>query len=205
MKERPILFSPQMVRKILAGEKTATRRVMKPQPAPEFLARGVVGIVPQWPQQDGVRWFMADGTSELVPCPYGKPLDRLWVRESYCEGFATGEPSRWSALRPTNFKGHGRAFYRADGEDPADEPQRTWHPSIHMPRWASRITLEITGVRAERLQEISDKEARAEGMDSCTPADQFRVLWDSLNGESEGCSWASDPFVWALSFRRLDV
>jgi hypothetical protein len=196
VKERPILFGSQMVRKILAGEKKVTRRVMKPQPAPEFLARGVVGIVPQWPYQDGVRWFMADGMSELVPCPYGKPGDRLWVREAWA------------------WPGEEEVLYRADPQAEAlahkwrtdlSYPQIHWRPSIHMRRRHSRITLEITGVRAERLQQISDKEARAEGMESCTPADQFRVLWDSLNGEREGCSWASDPFVWALSFRRLDV
>src|SRR6266700_6902801 len=82
---KPILFSGEMVRAILEGRKTQTRRTTKPQPHPDFLARGLVGgiPVPQWPQQNGVRWFMADGLSELTECPYGKPGDTLWVRETW--------------------------------------------------------------------------------------------------------------------------
>lgn len=168
MKERPIILSGPMVRAILAGAKTQTRRVVKPQ------AMG------QW--------------GPVVPCPYGRPGDRLWVREAW---------------RPV----HGGysdlgARYRADFE----RDQTVWRPSIHMPRWASRITLEVTGVRVERLQDISEADAQAEGSfewaaEQDTPVrdlDEARLvylqLWQSINGPA---SWDADPWVWVVEFRRL--
>lgn len=81
--ERPILMTGGNVRSILEHRKTHTRRIMKPQPSKAFLDRGLASVVPQWPMQDGVRWFMRDGLSELVKCPYGKPGDRLWVKETH--------------------------------------------------------------------------------------------------------------------------
>jgi hypothetical protein len=178
VKERPILFSGPMVRAILDGQKTQTRRIVKPQPSIE-------GQEPH-----------------LVRCPYGVPGDRLWVRETWGEGGMTkpGDP----------------ASYAADWPDAG--AIRKWRPSIHMPRWASRIDLEVTAVRVERLQAITEEDARAEGaahriarggdlsgaLEGETPIQHvahFRDLWDSINGERT--PWASNPWVWVVSFKRV--
>lgn len=203
MKERPILFSAPMVRAILDGAKTQTRRVVKLGAPPR-------GCRP-WRLQgnDNIRFpvFVADadapgdfGAAGSIKCPYGVPGDRLWVRETWYGDTLDG------------------VVYRAD-IDQLDEGQ--WRPSIFMPRWASRITLEITDVRVQRLQDISEEDARAEG---CTgrdpePADEggtiyawkgrsaapdarahFAALWDSINGDG---AWAANPWVWALTFKKV--
>jgi len=189
MKERPILFSAPMVRSILAGNKTQTRRVMKPRPT------------------YGKPWhgWVIDPDAMDIPiamCPYGIPGDRLWVREPvgiHC--------------RPEDGL-EGYCVYRADfpdGPDVTFEPH--WTPAMHMPRWASRITLEITGVRVQRLQEISDVDMRAEGIDFLLEPDgrpathynrqSFATLWDAINGKRAGCAWAADPWVWAVEFTQV--
>lgn len=206
MKERPILFSGPMVRAILEGRKTQTRRVMKPQPT----LKGS-----QWVWRD-YQW-MADKQhpmdvitgGSLAPCPYGKNGDRLWVRETW-------------------WHDDDGLFYRADqSEDspwleasqhrPSSGSKWGWRPSIHMPRAASRITLGITGVRVERLQRISEADARAEGVTIegrhsvgyCTgehlpPSIRaFRDLWDGLNA-APGHGWNANPWVWVVQFRRID-
>lgn len=178
-REHPILFSGDMVRAILAGNKTQTRRVMKPQ------SRGIAYI-------RGSR----GGQCERVACPHGVFGDHLWVREAHYV---------WNA----GYKdGSGRRIdYRATEPD---SPCGRWTPSIHMPRWASRITLEITDVRVERLQSINDDDALAEGIYPTktgiypgSPRAAFRGLWDSLNAKRNGCSWDQNPYVWVISFRRL--
>ncbi|QRI88699.1 hypothetical protein JQN63_20425 [Delftia lacustris] len=208
MRERPILFSGPMVRALLAGTKTQTRRVVKPQPDSThsgFPYWNVGGYRASWCRS------AADG-GPLVPanpllCPYGQPGDRLWVRETFGH-FERNE----------NFKPGCEVFYRADGNCLELEP---WRPSIHMPRWASRITLEITGVRVERLQDISEADARAEGIEcmagdpecgyrnyldqtgqdwSLSPRESFQSLWESINGPA---SWSANPWVWPLDLRRL--
>ena len=212
IKERPILFSAPMVRAILEGRKTVTRRVMKPQPHPDFLARGVHSVVPQWPNQDGVRWFMEDGCSELVKCPHGKPGDRLWVRETcFINGPGKGSEVIYKADPLPNWEG--------------EETDIRWRPSIHMFRAHSRILLEITAVRVERLQDGEGETAfesryLAEGIhrihhgDSdyhyhafrnepgpgnwVDPFDAWRHLWQSINGPG---SWDANPWVWAVSFK----
>ena len=194
MKESPILFSAPMVRALLAGTKTQTRRIVK--------ARDL-----EW--MDVHQGLREPDNAER--CPYGQPGgDRLYVRETFGH-FERNE----------NFAPGCEVFYRADGESLAVEP---WRPSIHMPRWASRITLEITGVRVERLQEISEADAKAEGADCLTwsgiegtaadlidwPLKEvahphrngFAVLWESINGPE---SWNANPWVWVVSFRRLDA
>lgn len=236
MKERSILMSAPMVRAILDGTKKQTRRVMKPQPHPRFLARGVHAVVPQWPHQDGVRWFMNDGCSELVKCPYGQPGDRLWVRETFqyrgasydgrgledaqwfrCYGAGDSWdpdfPSEWEPSRHMNVR-----EMTGPGEDEGDGITG-WItkkiPGIHMPRWASRITLEVTGVRVERLQDISEADTRAEGVSydpgeggtfhvpglagcaSDSAVDSYRKLWGQINGPG---SWDLNPWVWVVSF-----
>lgn len=187
-RERPILFSGPMVRALLAGTKTQTRRTVR-------LADGdVLHFV------DGAPWLSnIDGMKKLA-CPYGAPGDRLWVRET------------WALLTGN---GH-RIVYRADADPPmtcgGTEPVRDmkWTPSIYMRRQHSRITLEITDVRVERLTSISEQDARAEGcfVDEAThgPCDDsardvFTDLWDSINGKR--APWSSNPWVWAISFKRV--
>ena len=189
MRERPILFSAPMVRAILAGAKTQTRRIMKPQPT------RVDGGVPFG---DGPKWARAAPGSAVISCPHGKRGDRLWVREAH---YIIGE--------------YREVFFRAT-QDSSTSPTLSWpgpwRPSIHMPRWASRITLEVTGVRVEHLHDISEADARAEGapfelarQDSvrlgatASYRAGFQRLWGSINGPG---SWDEDPWVWVIEFKR---
>ena len=188
MKERPILFSGPMVRAILEGRKTQTRRVVKEPYGLKAL------------------WFKALGRPAVSQCPYGQPGDRLWVRETW-------QPGTWGPS------------YRADfTEESARRCLNPWKSCIHMPRRFSRITLEVTEVRVQRLQDISEEDAQAEGCHltaSMTHGERgpgakswvempkdgfkglFRELWDSINGQRQGCAWADNPWVWAVSFRRV--
>ena len=185
MKERPIIFSCEMVRAVLDGRKTMTRRVVVPQP--EYGA---------YPHHDE-----ADGVAFANPGSFHKyrflPNDHLWVRETwYCDN-----PSRAQDILS---RGEG-LYYKATEEHPGIFPK--WRPSIFMPRWASRITLEITDIRVERLQHISEKDAVKEGLISdeinqITAAENFENLWDSINGKKY--PWASNPWVWVIEFRRIE-
>lgn len=196
-KERPILFSGEMVRAILDGRKTQTRRVIKPNHA---------GRV----KEPGSRrnWHLADPNAVLA-CPYGQPGDLLWVRETW------SQDSRGGCLP----NGEDAVYYRADF--PSDKIWAgSWKPSIHMPRWASRITLRVTDVRVERVQDISEADAQAEGAEfselpcfSRIPNQRrgfrqiagyragFLTLWDSINA-GRGYGWDTNPWVWALTFER---
>lgn len=208
MKERPILFSGEMVKAILDGRKTQTRRIMKPQPHPKFLARGLVAATPQWPHQDGVRFFMADGLSELVPCPHGKPGDRLWVRETWAGDDLCGYVYRAD---------HPDADLARGDLDDGEQTIRRWHPAIHMRRDASRIDLEIAGVRVERLQDITEADILAEGVTVDVAAKMTGIPWSSLptlhHGWREGwnmingkrASWESNPWVWVIGFKRIET
>ncbi|PBP46352.1 hypothetical protein [Pseudomonas syringae] len=208
-KERPILFSAPMVRAILSGQKTVTRRVTKVQP------RSDADIGSYGKGQPFIR--NPDVTKPNPECPYGRPGDRLWVRETwYCDHF---EVMRGPYLKPDDLDigealNDGTLVYAADGLAPYEQEQPTWKPSIHMPRWASRILLEITAVRVERLQEISRSDIRAEGLE-CPPelaSDDvspnyrdwypaaWRELWESINGPD---SWNSNPWVWVVEFKRV--
>lgn len=215
MKERPILFSGSMVRALLAGTKTQTRRVVKPQFAADAIPVEMPATDPAggWvvPGHSGVWWCDAAANPDDVRrCPYGQPGDRLWVRET----FAPRTLGAWSVLDQ-----HMKPLYRADADRP--EWKRIWRPSIHMPRWASRITLEITGVRVGRLQDISEADARSEGCTQnhngyfwggphqtggmkqmATALQAYQDLWESINGPG---SWDANPWVWVLEFRRLNA
>lgn len=196
MKERPILFNGAMVRAILAGAKTQTRRV----------------ITAEWARCLDLD-DPDDRTSALEQCPYGKPGDRLWVRETWGGDSLCGYAYR--ADHPDWLRFHG------DGE----QPSGPWRPSIHMRREASRLTLEVVSVRVDRLQDISEEDAMAEGIvpmssgdfpdysvpiadwervpDRCvTAVDSFRSLWDSINAKC--APWASNPFVWVIEFRKVE-
>lgn len=192
MKERPILFSGEMVRAIIDGRKTMTRRVVKPQPE----------------QDTDCPYHVGTGIERKArTCPYGKPGDRLWVRETFCDRNNNGEQ-----IKP---------LYRSDGQEYQDRDGRyfkpKWKPSIFMPRMYSRITLEITNVRVERLQDISNEDAKREGVESnfdegviyYGPLNKghadariaFSWLWNSINAK-RGYSWESNPWVWVITFKK---
>jgi hypothetical protein len=196
--EKPILFNAAMVRAILAGNKTQTRRIVKITSRTPGLAACLLPIDPTW----------ARSKTAVKLCPYGKPGDRLWVRETFY-----GWRPRIYFSRGVS-EGPYQAIYKADWGLFINGVK--WSPSIHMPRWASRITLEITDVRVQRLQEISEEDAKAEGicefegkpgvfdgggpamgLSACTA---FMRLWDSINGNG---AWNANPWVWAVSFRML--
>lgn len=218
-KERPILFNGAMVRAILAGKKTQTRRAMKLQPSLDtrfrsgFRVDGCGGVADRQVSTD------APATLLGAVCPFGQPGDRLWVREAHAifstHGQRRTDGNRWGPWDglPTIVSADGKqiAYYR-EGFDRCD-PGR-WRPSIHMPRWARRLVLEITDVRVERLQAISEADALAEGAmewagQQTTPirdlktGDEriaFAALWDSTGG-----SWDSNPWVWAIDFKQVDA
>ncbi len=199
MKERPILFSAPMVRAILDGSKTQTRRVFKQKNG---------GIWPNRNDLPGMRQILRN-------CPYGQHGDRLWVREAFADLRGTGIEHRPDPSGPLK-----RYAFAADyppgsnGDEARKEFGVKWKPSIHMPRAASRITLEITGVRVERLQDISEDDALAEGCSSTAivhedgedytghyASEEYQDLWESINGPG---SWVANPWVWAVSFKRVE-
>lgn len=203
MKERPILFSSPMVRAILEGRKTMTRRVVK-------LRHGADVVVTNGQVLKPARVDFA----AYVDCPFGKVGDRLWVREAWRTVAEAND------LAPRNLSAAHRFWYEADAPHPLGYGKL--RPSIHMPRIASRILLEITGVRVERLQNISEADAQAEGVERvvagvgwrryCDPDSEevgvppcgdarrsFRSLWKFINGDE---SWNANPWVWVVEFRR---
>lgn len=223
MRSHPILFSGDMVRAILDGRKTQTRRVMNPQP--EFLQvydfngkRMYDGANRRWCWNGHVGGVMEDATTSLSPYSRINVGDRLWVRETFME------VCDWNTLEPL-----GKYIYRAthEGHEPVqlDEDgfrawnkdgtaKSPWRPSIHMPHEASRITLEVTNVRVERLQDISWLDAIAEGIkdpkvaalridDEVGTVQKFRKLWDSIYSKKH--PWDSNPWVWVYEFKVLEV
>jgi len=213
--ERPILFTGEMVRAILAGKKTQTRRVIKPQP----------GV---WSDGPLSKWMRRRLRGR---CCYGIPGDRLWVRETWKHrGYdlaSDRDPASledWRLALDDWFYIHYKATNAIKG---VELPVRDclaytkkyagdkWRPSIHMPRWACRIMLEVTGVRVERVQDISYDDILAEGWDvkSSQPMTDgtagvdallwFRVLWDTIN-KKRGFDWDSNPWVFVVGFRVLE-
>ena len=226
MRERPIPFSAPMVRAILAGGKTQTRRAMRRQfcwdaEPEEMCATNERGH--QTSGHSGLWWDATRGDPDAAArCPYGKPGDRLWVRETFAR--IDGQTQPWIE---TDY----RATYK-HGDRLGDtlSIKKRWTPAIHMPRHASRITLEVTGVRVERLQDISEADAIAEGVErgegfpgwyrgplpgdsagleqagrefkipTAFPHLAYRALWESINGPG---SWDANPWVWVVEFRRM--
>jgi hypothetical protein len=237
-KERPILFSAPMVRALLAGSKTQTRRAMKTQPAGNTMCVTPWMIAGEQEEDDAGRaLFLAvdsEGDSYQYACPYGKVGDLLWVRESYTLGTIP------VALKGADYLKRGdetgdvdwclAAWYEGDPHPGGWFAPLGKKPSIHMPRWASRLTLRITDVRVEQLQSISARDAVAEGVgswrdgwDRKTSAEMFlsvgagmhgdinkqgvartlyRALWESINGSG---SWEANPWVWVVEFEKVEV
>lgn len=200
MKERPILFSAPMVRAILAGAKTQTRRhlyvvskltdraVMDTRYPPDY-GKG------EWPNvPPGHAWTLSRWR-------HLQPGDRLWVREAWREWSDAAWHYAADGLVLPKQRDRELAECLAQ-RAPFTWESYTWRPSIHMPRWASRITLEVTGVRVERLQDISTADCWAEGLSASPdvdPVHEYRDLWEAINGPG---SWDANPWVWAISFRR---
>lgn len=240
--ERPILFSGEMVRAIRAGRKTQTRRVVK---NPEYMGC-LTGDCPHETQSQctaAIEHWVKHGfvidyagaqprkihSTEALPCPYGKPGDRLWVRETFCISWVDHRTGQPIPVKGSGEIGKQQIIYRADYDSDAE-----WHyacrdrkrrPAIFMPRWASRILLEIEKVRVEGLQDISEQDAIAEGaaefrlvvnfrgdekrfplgtpLESCVTA--FRRIWDAINAKRKGgiYAWKRNPWVWVIEFRRV--
>jgi len=201
MKEHPILFNGEMVRAILGGRKTQSRRPMAPQPQGAF--GGLDGAV--------ARFYDSYGETASIRCPFGRTGDHLWVRETFAY--------------PATVIGTPNHLRMADGELPVycadviDPPfgYSKWKPSIHMPRWVSRIMLEVTDVRVQRVQDVTDDDAWEEGAwwwqhdDAAGPpfyvrkgynVECFSELWDSIYAK-RGLGWDINPWVFAISFKRI--
>ncbi|CNE71665.1 hypothetical protein [Yersinia kristensenii] len=244
MKECPILFNSEMVNAILSGRKTQTRRIMKRQPVPSET-------------REGDFWFSCDKMQSMVHisdflpsnsaiqdaheffsacCPIGAVGDQLWVRETFQGPLFDYEQMESYLEDSAKFESHEYCVYKADGNttpefvDADDNLHCKWRPSIHMPRWASRINLLITGVRVERLNDISDVDAAVEGIDRLEnnfgngpsycdymlpdlrdtaewynrPRDSFRSLWNSIYGQKEGENWQANPWVWVINFEQVN-
>lgn len=216
MKERPILFSGPMVRALLNGSKTQTRRIVK---LPHANPLGKWEVFP-WGGPNGGRTreghtvpfqnaISHSRTGEIHLCPHGQPGDRLWVRETHLNWW------KLAADNNTPEFSHVAAF-AADGYEL--QSGEKWIPSIHMLRAASRITLEIVSVRVERLQEISEPDAVAEGIEfsddvpfnsgyfapgsheAMSAADAYRALWEYINGAG---AWDANPWVWVVEFKKV--
>ncbi|MDQ7962798.1 hypothetical protein RDI61_01860 [Pseudomonas plecoglossicida] len=211
-KERPILFSGPMVRAILNGQKTVTRREIKPS------MRSADSSF-ELHQQEDESWrpihtfdescMDANGTEHPIVCPYGQPGDRLWVREAWLAD------AQLDSIAPRDLSQGEPILYPADGSvrqtGCAMVSQGRGRPSIHMPRWASRILLEITAVRVELLQDITEEQAEAEGVnflrhvpdadETLTASQLFECLWSSINGDE---SWNGNPWVWVVEFKRIE-
>lgn len=209
MKERPILFSGPMVRAILDGRKTVTRRPVKLRGRWVIEQREDGGLWPYDPT-----WSHGDDGSPWIACPYGQPGDRLWVRETWCYAhpdYHDEAEGRRMGDRPVReYPAPWWCHYAAT--DDVDEPR--WRSPLYMPRWASRITLEVVDVRVERLHDITEEDAASEGVRAEDVAVGnlrvlhemghlrygFATLWERINGPG---SWAANPWVWRVEFRRL--
>lgn len=200
MKERPILFSAPMIQAILEGRKTQTRRILSPQP--DIVQQGIIGPL--------------NSAGNLLVCKHGQPNDRLWVRETHYIVYAQGNKNNHAI----------EIDYKADPNYTRRMCPQKWSPSIHMPRWASRILLQVKATSVERLQDISANDAIAEGIEyadsilgrrwrcytkpdswypdgkDTAPIHSFQSLWNSINGDF---AWNDNPWVWKIEFNVLET
>lgn len=225
--ERPILFSGDMVRAILEGRKTQTRRICKDQTAKSYKWVENCGLYPK-SDKTYTDWAKDCGLSFLLPtrCPYGKVGDSLWVRETFryaifglgCGGKAAGVEYKIDGR--IKFLAKAQKYARQKNNKDKMRQHARWRSSRFMPKWAARIWLEITGIGVERVQEITDRDACMEGVDrKLLPYDAadpekaylydgttiklFRELWDFLNAK-RGFGWESNPWVWVIEFKKVN-
>lgn len=219
MTERGMIFNSEMVRALLDGRKKQTRRPIKWKQT-RFTEMGE--------REDGSKWPWSEDVEHACdfwhPCPFGAVGDRIWVRETFQGPLVHEELFEEYRAYPEKFETPEYCEYAADGVarpeycDLDDNLRHGWRPSIHMPRWASRILLEITDVRVERLREISQADAEAEGVGKLkkgfwknyqpgwtefqlTARGSFATLWKSIYGDE---SWYADPWVWVIEFKRIE-
>ncbi|EPM0703386.1 hypothetical protein WJE11_001914 [Klebsiella aerogenes] len=237
MKERGMIFNSEMVRAILDGRKTQTRRIMKVQPKPCNHANWPdYSPDPQWKSYPG-GWccaVCANGTTidhrhhaKGITCPYGTVGDRIWVRETFQGPLFDYEQMESYLEDSSKFENPEFCQYAADGKpapeyyDADDNLRHGWRPSIHMPRWASRILLEITNIGIQRIHSISQNDAAREGLmrlpvtgrycinqgdqyfggASHDAREVFSWMWQSIYGEE---SWNANPWVWVIEFKRIE-
>ncbi|WP_430690033.1 hypothetical protein [Klebsiella quasipneumoniae] len=230
MTERGMIFNGEMTRAILDGRKTQTRRIMKVQPSEDFTPMNMAletdykarwytpGVVDKdgYLQPASKEVFGVSNENEGYSCPFGAVGDRIWVRETFTGHYL--DDDQIQDIKDGRDKASSLCEYRADYPD-GYQAADGWTPSIHMPRWASRILLEITDVRVERLNAISEEDARAEGIidggclncgepEPCGCAnpepdatDAFAYLWQSIYGQE---SWNANPWVWVIEFERVE-
>ncbi|SYD66132.1 morphogenetic protein [Klebsiella pneumoniae] len=202
MTERGMIFNSEMVRAILDGRKTQTRRPVKFPVHDKNLGCELAG--------NELAGELSAGN--YLNSAFGKPGDRIWVRETwqaihdYCDENGHVDERRYARSIPRHRGNYWHPVYEeAWGNESREDREFPWRPSIHMPRWASRILLEITDVRVERLRSMSQDDARAEGVIAASgPMEAglaFRELWDSIYGEE---SWKANPWVWVITFRRVE-
>lgn len=245
MKERPILMHQRSILGILEGRKSQTRRIVKSKHSLRDLSSPHAQNI--LPVAGGIRFDWMGGQSSIpTPCPYGQPGDRLWVRETWQQYRAPSEKqqaaiaesiARIHAGKSKDIVGEVSNWGRADGERKVlyaadfgdwaydvDSDLKPWRPSIFMPRWASRLTLEVTGIHVERVQDISEKDAKAEGgylgKCACFPSprtpvesmmsqtwchqhgEEFKSLWDDTNGKG---AWERNDWCWVVDFKRIEA
>lgn len=225
MKARGMIFNSEMVRAILDGRKTQTRRIVKG-------TDGAVKFCKEW-DINGEEIFVVLGEKDhtgmnpvfgAISCPFGAVGERIWVRETFQGPLFDYEQMESYLEDSSKFEKPEFCQYAADGKpapeyyDADDNLRHGWRPSIHMPRWASRILLEIIDVRVERLREISQADAEAEGVGKLkkgfwknyqpgwtefqlTARGSFATLWKSIYGDE---SWYADPWVWVIEFKRIE-
>ena len=217
-KGKPIIFSGAMVRAILEGRKTQTRRVMRPQP-PDWAGDLFPLSAGRWRARHPSTIGRPSAASPVFRCPYGIPGDFLWMRECWAASQRLDRlpPHKLEFLTANRDFPKSTVYYRADSYDGVNPLRGKWRPSIFMPRWASRITLEVTDVKAERVQAITPDDALAEGCpDNALHAEHrgavpphrigpvawFAELWDSINAK-RGFGWDANPWVWVVEFKEV--
>lgn len=207
-KERGMIFNAEMVRAILSGQKTQTRRIVK-----NVSSDSCMTLKEPAKNRNGIYTHVMDAPKHGL-CPHGNVGYRIWVRETWQGPLVDFERSDDLLRNPEKYEKPENCVYEADGVpepefyDADDNLRCCWRPSIHMPRWASRILLEITNVRVERLNDISEEDARSEGVTpKSIPAEKlvggklaFAELWASIYGYE---NWQANPWVWVIEFKRV--
>jgi hypothetical protein len=217
MKERPIIMTAESIRAILDRRKIQTRRVMNPQPFPcdhaQFTEASWKDAPTAWVSDDDGDWFcdycgngINSAGESIYKCPFGQPGNRLWIREGWA-AHKRHDKKKPSDIPPFSWRYHKEAIESGLPENRCDKMGK-WRNAMYMPRWASRITLEVIEVRVEQVQSISEVDCRLEG---CGPLfktlsrDRFAAVWQSINGKRANgkYAWKKNPYIWAITFKML--